>query len=542
MHIGVDFDNTIVCYDALFHRVAREKNLIPDTVPVNKSDVRNYLRRVGNEEAWTEMQGYVYGFRMAEAAPYPGVIEFFQACRKAGIPISIISHKTRHPFRGESYDLHAAATAWLEQQGFFDSAKIGLPRTEVFFELTKASKLKRIGSCGCTHFVDDLPEFLAEAAFPPGVLRILFDSNELYGAEARFLRASAWSVIRELFALELTCPADASALREKANPLVRLLGDTGAYVLQPLLGGANNRVFRLRSEAGDWVLKSYFQNPADLRNRFRAERAFYEHLWSAGVRRTPEPLGWDAGQRLGVFSHVSGRKLDPDEIGAAMVDQAADFILEINQTLPTDAAAMPIASEACFSMAEHLETVDRRVRRLQDLAPATDLDRGAADFVRAELNPTWERLRAKIVAEAGACLTDTLPLSARCLSPSDFGFHNALLAADGGLRFFDFEYAGWDDPAKLVCDFFCQPERPVSISHWEHWIGKLETKFDESPTLLARSKRLLPAYRVKWCCIILNEFLLSDRARREFSLGKIVATDRKRAQLDKAQAVLRLVS
>jgi hypothetical protein len=301
-------------------------------------------------------------------------------------------------------------------------------------------------------------------------------------------------------------------------------------------------VFRLRSEAGDRVLKSYFQNPADPRDRFRAERAFYDHLWSAGVRRTPEPLGWDAEQRLGLFSHVAGRKLASDEITDVMVGQAADFILEVNQSLPPDTSVIPIASEACFSMVEHLETVDRRVRRLQDLSAETELDQAAVDFVRAELNPTWERLRAKIVAEAGAGLTDMLPLSARCLSPSDFGFHNALLAADGGLRFFDFEYAGWDDPAKLVCDFFCQPERPVSISHWDHWIGKLETKFTESLTLLARSKCLLPAYRVKWCCIILNEFLRSDRARREFSLGGGVAEQRKRAQLIKAQAMLRLVN
>src|SRR5690242_9557799 len=100
MHLGVDFDNTIVCYDELFHRVAREKDLIPAGVPVNKSDVRNYLRRVNNEDAWTELQGHVYGARMAEAMPYPGVIEFFQACRVAGVGVSIISHKTRHPFRG----------------------------------------------------------------------------------------------------------------------------------------------------------------------------------------------------------------------------------------------------------------------------------------------------------------------------------------------------------------------------------------------------------------------------------------------------------
>lgn len=200
MHLGVDFDNTIVCYDALFHKVAREKGLIPTGVPVNKSDVRNYLRRVDNEAAWTEMQGYIYGARMSEAAPYPGVIQFFQACREMGIKTSIISHKTRHPFLGEKYDLHGAATAWLEQQGFFDAAQIGLPRENVFFELTKLAKLERIGRCGCTHFIDDLPEFLGEPGFPAGTQRILFDPNNLYADEQRFSRIPAWVEARRIFA------------------------------------------------------------------------------------------------------------------------------------------------------------------------------------------------------------------------------------------------------------------------------------------------------------------------------------------------------
>lgn len=200
MHLGVDFDNTIVCYDALFHRVAREQNLIPVDVPVNKSDVRNYLRRVDNEVAWTEMQGTVYGGRMREATPYPGVLDFFQACRKAGIPTSIVSHKTRHPFLGEKYDLHAAAIAWLEQSGFFDAERIGLPRARVFFELTKAAKLERIGQCSCTHFIDDLPEFLSEPGFPTTVQRILFDPNQLYADEHRFLRLADWAAARRMFA------------------------------------------------------------------------------------------------------------------------------------------------------------------------------------------------------------------------------------------------------------------------------------------------------------------------------------------------------
>ena len=192
--IGVDFDNTIVCYDALFHKVSRERGWIGDDVPVNKSDVRNYLRRVGREDDWTELQGYVYGARMSEADMFAGVAEFFQASQAVGHRLYIISHKTRFPFRGEQHDLHGAARRWLEQQGFFDRLK--LPPAHVYFELTKQTKLERIAAVGCTHFIDDLPEFLGEPGFPAGVQRLLFDPNNLYREETRFTRISDWAQAR----------------------------------------------------------------------------------------------------------------------------------------------------------------------------------------------------------------------------------------------------------------------------------------------------------------------------------------------------------
>ena len=47
--------------------------------------------------------------------------------------------------------------------------------TNIFFELTKEAKMARIGALERTIFIDDLPEFLDEAAFPKGVERLLFD-------------------------------------------------------------------------------------------------------------------------------------------------------------------------------------------------------------------------------------------------------------------------------------------------------------------------------------------------------------------------------
>jgi hypothetical protein len=44
----------------------------------------------------------------------------------------------------------------------------------VFLEDSKAGKFARIKALGCTHFVDDLPEFLSDPQFPAGVERLLF--------------------------------------------------------------------------------------------------------------------------------------------------------------------------------------------------------------------------------------------------------------------------------------------------------------------------------------------------------------------------------
>src|SRR5260221_9194382 len=98
MLVGLDFDNTIVCYDRLFHKLARERGLIPESVPANKGAVRDYLRSIDRENDWTEMQGIGYGPRIAEAEPFPGVHDFLNACKTPGVRVAIISHKTKHPY------------------------------------------------------------------------------------------------------------------------------------------------------------------------------------------------------------------------------------------------------------------------------------------------------------------------------------------------------------------------------------------------------------------------------------------------------------
>jgi hypothetical protein len=174
MRIGIDFDNTIVSYDALFHRVARELDLVPAATPPNKVAVRDHLRCAGREDDWTEMQGTVYGSRVDEALAFPGVVEFLRRLKARGDVPAVISHKTRHPFIGPRHDLHQSARGWID--GHLGAGNDALVAPErVFFELTKQDKIGRIAAFGCEVFIDDLPEILLDPQFPPSTRRILFD-------------------------------------------------------------------------------------------------------------------------------------------------------------------------------------------------------------------------------------------------------------------------------------------------------------------------------------------------------------------------------
>lgn len=199
MVIGVDFDNTIVCYDGLFHRVALESGLIPATLPLSKDAVRDYLRSSDKEDLWTELQGHVYGKHILEAEPFSGVEEFFLTARRRDVPICVISHKTRHPFAGPPCDLHEATYAWLRARGFVGSSAIGLSQGEVFLEISKENKLDRIRNSGCTHFIDDLPEFLLHHDFPGNVERLLFDPHGRLSSSRHLKGFRSWRAIRVWF-------------------------------------------------------------------------------------------------------------------------------------------------------------------------------------------------------------------------------------------------------------------------------------------------------------------------------------------------------
>lgn len=329
-------------------------------------------------------------------------------------------------------------------------------------------------------------------------------------------------------------------LEANLRDAVRRAGWFNDFALEPMRATGNNRVFKLQADSGEFLVKEYFSQPEDPRDRFATERAFYTCLWDAGVRRTPRPVAWEPDHRIALFEFIRGEK--PATATHAMLQQALEFFHEINRHRHSAAAtALPAASEACFTIREHLDRVDFRVARLGKIDPANDLNRSALDFVTLKLAPAWQRIKTAILTRDAASLDETLAAGDRRISPSDFGFHNSIAKPDGKLLFFDFEYAGWDDPAKTVCDFFCQPAVPADRAWMDEFVSHIAGKSD-LPGLRERASLLLPVYQIKWDCIMLNEFLPTDSRRRAFSNPEQDITERKRKQLEKAADSLQQLS
>jgi hypothetical protein len=328
------------------------------------------------------------------------------------------------------------------------------------------------------------------------------------------------------------------------DPLIEVVGDLlhvpagkrAAITLEDCRAGGNNRVYVVSSEGRKAVVKQYFCHPSDLRDRLQAERSFLEYAARSAPGFVPQVIAFDAAHGIGVYEYVEGTKLVPGAISRDQVRDAARFFLALNERRNRAAAdKLAAASEACFTIAEHFAMVDRRVARLASISSAADPDHAAREFI-ARLAARWNGLKGRLLeALARERASASKEVEDRCISPSDFGFHNAIVRRNGKLCFLDFEYAGWDDPAKMVGDFFSHPALPVPMAHFDEFVRETMAFSRHSKALDARARLLFPVFQVKWCCIILNNFVPEFAERRRFADPGLDEAAARLRQLERAE-------
>ena len=317
-----------------------------------------------------------------------------------------------------------------------------------------------------------------------------------------------------------------------ADMLVGAGIDSDGIEINPIYGGGNNRVVSVQTKAGKYLAKTYYSHPSDTRNRLAAEYAFLSYALNIGLDCVPKPIFCDQKNNIGLYDFVEGRKLRNSELTQQHIMEAASFIKGLNDRQDRD-QTLPTASEGCFSIERHFSIIDERLNRLRHLPVESELDRKVISFVK-EIENAWKSIKDEISSGDGS-ISKELNAKDRCISPSDFGFHNALLKNSGEVCFIDFEYAGWDDPAKMVGDFFLQPAVPVSLKYLDVFISEALGYSENKAELAKRARLLFPVFKIKWCCLMLNEFLPDAAIRRRFANPTLDPEQSKLIQLKKAQ-------
>lgn len=296
--------------------------------------------------------------------------------------------------------------------------------------------------------------------------------------------------------------------------------------------GGNNRTYRVVTHKGKFAVKQYFRQPQDKRDRLSTEFSFLRYAKKVAPEMVPTPFHYDDELGLALYDFIEGTPFQINTITDREVSEAIAFFCALNEpNARNEAKDLPSASEACFEIQAHLDIIETRINELDKLKVETDEDKQAHYFIQ-QLRIYWDTFVYDLTKK-NINLNASLEISQRCLSPSDFGFHNALRMKDGSIRFIDFEYAGWDDPAKMAGDFFSQLAIPVPKKYFNYFIQNVMKPFANQDELIYRAELLRYLYQIKWCCIALNIFLPVHLARRRFANPALDVTELKRNQLTK---------
>lgn len=325
---------------------------------------------------------------------------------------------------------------------------------------------------------------------------------------------------------------ESAAARLLAAPLVSA---------SPAASGGNNRVYRAETRDGVYAIKFYPRQDADPRDRLGQEFAALELMSSCGIGGIPRAYARDTELGCAAYEWIDGQA--PGKVTDDDIDKMSGLAKALAAIEPSRSAVIGTASAGCFSGAEVTAQFSQRLARLRAAAN----DPALHAFLDDRLEPGFAALSERaqnLYADAGLDFVTPLQPGRRTLSPSDFGFHNALRRADGRLVFLDFEYFGWDDPVKMIADAVWHPGSAMDAHAAGRFRDAMLSFFAarDGETLRARFEALSPLFGAVWCLIVLNEFLPERWARRVAAGGMGNVAEAQTRQVRAADALFTKVA
>ena len=490
MIVGIDLDNTIIKYDNAFIEAAKFLNINIPGGETNKIDLKKYCNSLNEGELiWQKIQGLAYGKLLIKNAKlYTGVKRFIWRLKNKGHIIKIISHKTKFGhFDEEKNSLREIASEFLKNNKIisYDYPLVN----DVFFLNTRNEKVDKIVSEKIEIFIDDLKEVIFDLKEFSQIKTLHFDEN-YRGLNSEEIK-SDWQQIDNLI--------NGIWENDEVISLAYHIIKNNIISINKISQGRNSAVFKLGLD-NDTFLKFKIYPVDDNHDRINSEFYSTKILSDFGFDSIPKPLKYDKELGIAAYQWLEGDIINEHNLDD--ITKCSNFINDLFKIKSEKSfSKIGLASAACIS-GKSIE--DQLIQRLGFFKNINNND--LHTFLSDEFVPlmTYFLENAKNNWNFDYNFDENLPLEKLTLSPSDFGFHNIIKKRDKSLCFIDFEYFGFDDPVKLISDFYYHPGMNLNLDSKNHWLNETKKIFDEDVFL--RSNLCRPLYGLIWCLIILNDF------------------------------------
>ena len=482
MLIGIDLDNTIINYQNSLKIIAKSRN-----IKIIRKFTKDYIKKKienKSKKDWTTIQGEIYGKKILQADLFNGFKKFLDFSKKNRLKLIIVSHKTKYPIVGKKQNLHLSAIKFIEKKIGKNIFKVN---KNLFFEKNVVNKINRIKKNDCDYFIDDLPKILINKNFPRTTEGLLFN-----GKNKNLKGFKDWSKIINYFKNEIK--------------------------KHKLLQGKNNNCFSIKNKS---ILVKQFNNKT--KDYFQKELKFSKFLQNNKINEIPKIISYSNKRRVIKYQFIN--KIKNKKYNEKNIIQNFKFIEKINK-LNYAKENFDYAKDFCQNYNTYNKEIYNRISKLQKnvFYKKNYLFRNLVE------NINYKFLKLKNIKYFNSSLT--LKKKDLILSPCDFHIGNMIF--NNKIYYYDFEFSGLDDPAKLYSVFFLQPEFLINKKLFLKTLNKILFFKKNKDLIKKRIIYLLPVIYLRWSLIILNAFNKVNLYKNKFYYKKEANNKYLKTQISKA--------
>ena len=268
--------------------------------------------------------------------------------------------------------------------------------------------------------------------------------------------------------------------------------------IEVINSGINSLSWKIKNDKESFFLKKYINKPGDIRDRLKTEKGILNLLKYQNIKNIPKIICFSKKYNWIILSWIEGDPIRSpnDEDWEGLLN----FLATMQQIKKNDVSSIiENASESFFDIFSHAKFIQFRIKNFLQ-----NLDQNNQPFVR-----NW--IEEKLLKDIEIYLSERIYIykqmarikNSAILSQSDIGFHN-VIKSRGKLYFFDFEYAGWDDPYKQYTDLVIQPENVLDFNQSKKLLNRFGLILNKEINLNIL-KEYIYLYRLKWTIIILKK-------------------------------------